>query len=75
MYLKNSPHLEIFRSKGFDVLFMTDPIDEFVVSGMFEFEKKQLKAVGKGDIDFGDEKKEDKKEEEKKKEEFKSLLM
>ena len=72
--LENSPHLEIFRSKGFDVLFMTDPIDEFVVSGMFEFEKKQLKAVGKGDIDFGDEKKEDKKEEEKKKEEFKSLL-
>jgi molecular chaperone HtpG len=72
--LENSPHLEIFRSKGYDVLFMTDPIDEFVISGMFEYDKKQLKAVGKGDIDFGDEKKEDKQNDEKLKEEYKSLL-
>ena len=72
--LENSPHLEIFRSKGYDVLFMTDPIDEFVISGMFEYDKKQIKAVGKGDIDFGDEKKEDKKAEEKLKKEYKSLL-
>ena len=72
--LENSPHLEIFRSKGYDVLFMTDPIDEFVVQGLFEFDKKQLKPVGKGDIDFGEKKKEDKKAEEKLKKEYKSLL-
>ncbi|MCF7791665.1 MAG: molecular chaperone HtpG [Victivallales bacterium] len=72
--LENSPHLEIFRSKGFDVLFMTDPIDEFVASGMFEYEKKQLKAVGKGDIDLGEEKKDDKEKDEDLKKEYNTLL-
>jgi len=74
--LENSPHLEIFRSKGYDVLYMTDPIDEFVVMGMMKYGEKTLKAVGKGEIDFDteEEKKVKKEKEEKAKKEFSSLL-
>ena len=50
--LENSPHLEILRKQNYDVLFMTDPIDEFVVSGIPEYESKKLKSVNKGDVKF-----------------------
>jgi molecular chaperone HtpG len=50
--LENSPHLEFMRSKGFDVLFMTDPIDEWVVQSVPEYSGKKLKAVGKGEIEL-----------------------
>ncbi len=72
--LENSPHLEIFQSKGYDVLFMTDPIDEFVISGLFKYADKDMKAVGKGEINFDSDKKEDKEKEEKTKKEYSSLL-
>jgi molecular chaperone HtpG len=74
--LENSPHLEIFRSKGYDVLYMTDPIDEFVVMGMMQYDKKTIKAVGKGEIDFDseEEKKVKKDKEEKAKKEYSSLI-
>ena len=74
--LENSPHLEIFRSKGFDVLYMTDPIDEFVAMGMFKYGEKTLKAVGKGEIDFDteEEKKQKKEKEEAAQKEYSSLL-
>ena len=72
--LENSPHLEIFRSKGYDVLFMTDPIDEFVVSGLSKYADKDMKAVGKGEINFDSDKEEDKEKEEKTKKEYGSLL-
>ena len=72
--LENSPHLEIFQAKGYDVLFMTDPIDEFVISGFFKYADKDLKAVGKGEINFDSDKKEDKEKEEKVKKEYGSLL-
>jgi len=72
--LENSPHLEIFRSKGFDVLFMTDPIDEFVTMGMFKYNDKDVKAVGKGDIDLDGDDKESKKVKEEIKKEYSSLL-
>ena len=52
---KNSPHLEIFRKKGIEVLLMTDPIDEWVTSHLNEFEGKPLHSVMKGDLDLGDE--------------------
>lgn len=55
--LENSPHLEYFRSKGQDVLFMTDPIDEWVGQSLMEYDKKKLKAVGKGDIELDDDSK------------------
>ncbi len=55
--LENSPHLEFVRSKGFDVLFMTDPIDEFITPNMTEYDGKKLKALGKGDIELDEEEK------------------
>jgi molecular chaperone HtpG len=65
--LEQSPHLEVFRSKGFEVLFMTDPVDEWVVQSLTEYDGKQLKAVDRGDISIDSE--EEKKEKEKKREE------
>ncbi|UDQ96938.1 molecular chaperone HtpG [Lentisphaerota bacterium WC36G] len=52
--LENSPHLEQLKSKGYDVLFMTDPIDEWVVQHIHNYADKKLQAVGKGEIDLGD---------------------
>lgn len=50
---KNSPHLEIFRKKGVEVLLMTDRVDEWMLSFMHEFEGKQLVSVAKGGLDLG----------------------
>jgi molecular chaperone HtpG len=50
---KNSPHLEIFRKKGIEVLLLTDRVDEWVVSHLTEFEGKELVSVAKGDLDLG----------------------
>ena len=56
----NSPLLEAFKSKDYEVLFLTDPFDEFVVHNIISYEDKKLKPIHKGDIDIesGDEKKE-----------------
>ena len=53
--VEQSPHLEAFRKRGWDVLFMVDPIDEWVVKGLTQFDKKQLKSVAHGDLDLGEE--------------------
>ncbi len=50
---RNSPHLEIFRKKGVEVLLLCDPIDEWVASYLTEFEGKPLKSVARGALDFG----------------------
>ncbi len=50
---KNSPHLEIFRKKGLEVLLLTDRVDEWMLSFLTEFEGKQLISVAKGDLDLG----------------------
>lgn len=50
---KNSPHLEIFKQKGIEVLLLTDRVDEWVVSHLFEFDKKSLVSVAKGKLDLG----------------------
>jgi len=50
---KNSPHLEIFRKKGVEVLLLSDRVDEWVVSSLHEFEGKSLQSVAKGDLDLG----------------------
>lgn len=55
--LENSPLLEYFRSKGFDVLFMTDPIDEWVVQSMQQYDKKYLKPISKGELELDEESK------------------
>jgi molecular chaperone HtpG len=74
--LEGSPHMEIFRSKGYEVLFMLDPVDEWVAQSLTEYDGKKLKAVDRGDLDLGSE--EEKKEQEAKKEEqvkqYKDLL-
>lgn len=46
-----SPHIEALRKLGVDVLLLTDPIDEWVVQGLLEFEKKKLKPIHKGDFE------------------------
>lgn len=49
---KNSPHLEIFRSRGIEVLLLADRVDEWVVSHLEEFDGKKLQSVAKGDLDL-----------------------
>ncbi len=50
---KNSPHLEIFRKKGIEVLLLSDRVDEWVASHLTEFDGKSLVSVAKGDLDLG----------------------
>ncbi|MGE5469125.1 MAG: molecular chaperone HtpG [Ignavibacteria bacterium] len=50
---KNSPHLEIFRKKGIEVLLLSDRVDEWVVAHLTEFEGKELVSVAKGGLDLG----------------------
>jgi len=54
----SSPALEFFRKKGYDVLFMTDPIDEWVMQSMYQYDQKYFKSIVKGD--FEDKESEDK---------------
>ncbi|MCK5894842.1 MAG: molecular chaperone HtpG [Endozoicomonadaceae bacterium] len=49
----NSPHLEVFRKKGIEVLLLTERVDEWLMSHMQEFESKQFVDVGRGDLDLG----------------------
>ncbi|WP_206485429.1 molecular chaperone HtpG [Thalassotalea sp. G2M2-11] len=49
---KNSPHLEVFRKKGIEVLLMSDRIDEWLVSHFTEFDGKQLQSVARGGVDL-----------------------
>ena len=55
-----SPHLEVFKTKDIEVLYLVDPIDEWVVQGLTEFDGKKLVNVAKGDLDLGDLSKEEK---------------
>ena len=64
--VKNSPHLEIFRKKGIEVLLLTDRIDEWLMSHLSEYKGKQFVDVARGDLDLGKlEAEEDKQEQEK----------
>ena len=57
---KNSPHLEVFKKKGIEVLLLTDRVDEWLVSHLTEFDGKKLQSVARGTLDIDEE--EDKKE-------------
>ncbi len=71
---KNSPHLEVFRKKGIEVILLSDRVDEWVVSHLSEFEGKQLVSVAKGGLDLGKlEDEAEKKEQESAAGEFKEL--
>ncbi|MFO7810328.1 MAG: molecular chaperone HtpG [Candidatus Delongbacteria bacterium] len=71
--LENSPHLERFQAKDYEVLFFTDPIDEFITNNLDKYDGKDIKSIGKGEIDLGDNEPA-KKEKEKAAKEYKSLL-
>ncbi|GAB7529930.1 molecular chaperone HtpG [Pseudomonas sp. 3A(2025)] len=51
--VKNSPHLEVFRKKGIEVLLLTDRIDEWLMSYLNEFDGKSFVDVARGDLDLG----------------------
>jgi molecular chaperone HtpG len=72
---KNSPHLEIFRKKGVEVLLLSDRVDEWMLSFFPEFEGKSLVSVAKGGLDLGalaDEA--EKKEQKETEEQYKDLI-
>ncbi|GAB2884011.1 molecular chaperone HtpG [Uliginosibacterium flavum] len=72
---KNSPHLEVFRKKGIEVLLLSDRVDEWAISQLTEFDGKQVVSVAKGGLDLGAlENEEEKKKVEEQAEEFKPLL-
>ncbi len=53
--IENSPHLEVPAQKGYEVLYLTDPVDELMVQSVYEFEGKRLKSVTKGRFQLGTE--------------------
>lgn len=55
---KGSPHLEVFSKKGIEVLLLTDPVDEWLVSSLFDYQEKSFKSVSKGDLELSDDEKE-----------------
>ena len=63
----NSPHLENLKEKNYEVLLMSDPIDEWVVQSLTEYDGKKLKSAEKGDLDLD-------KVDEKKKDEYSALF-
>jgi molecular chaperone HtpG len=72
---QHSPHLEIFRKKGIEVLLLSDRVDEWLLGSLTEFEGKKLQSVAKGDLDLGKLEDESEKEQQKKVEdEFKPLV-
>jgi molecular chaperone HtpG len=71
---KNSPHLEVFRKKGVEVLLLTDRVDEWMLSFFNEFDGKPLQSVARGDLDLGALNDEEKQAQEKVGEELKPLV-
>ncbi|MEQ5837071.1 molecular chaperone HtpG [Marinobacter sp. NFXS9] len=72
---KSSPHLEVFRKKGIEVLILSDRIDEWMMGYLTEFDGKQLQDVARGELDLGEEEtEEDKKHQEEATEAHKGLL-
>jgi molecular chaperone HtpG len=71
---KNSPHLEVFRKKGIEVILLSERVDEWLVGHLTEFDGKPLQSVAKGDLDLGKlEDEAEKQEQEKEAGEFKEL--
>ncbi|AIY65798.1 molecular chaperone HtpG [Pseudoalteromonas piratica] len=72
---KSSPHLEIFRKKGIEVLLLSDRVDEWMMSHLTEFDGKQLASITRGDLDLGDlDDEESKKEQEASEKEVEGLI-
>jgi molecular chaperone HtpG len=72
---RNSPHLEVFRKKGVEVLLLSDRVDEWLAAHLTEFEGKELQSVAKGRLDLGKlEDEQEKEDQEKEAGEFKDLV-
>jgi len=72
---KNSPHLEVLRKKGIEVLLLSDRVDEWLLSHLPEYDGKAFISVTQGDLDLGKlDTEEDKKEQEKQETEFASFI-
>ena len=73
--VKNSPHLELFKKKGIEVILMHDRVDEWMMSYLSEYDGKSFVNIAKGELDLGDlEDKEDKEKAEKAAKDYESLL-
>ncbi len=70
----NSPHLEAFKAKGYEVLLLTDPVDEVWVGLVPEFEGKPLQSVAKGEVDLNSEEGKSEAEREEQEKDFADLL-
>ncbi|MCK5830984.1 MAG: molecular chaperone HtpG [Methylococcales bacterium] len=72
---KNSPHLEIFRKKGIEVILMADRVDEWLISNLTDFDGKHLQSVAKGELDLDKlDTEEDKKEKEETSKSFEAVI-
>ncbi|MCG7870006.1 MAG: molecular chaperone HtpG, partial [Candidatus Thiodiazotropha taylori] len=70
-----SPHLEVLKKKGIEVLLLSDRVDEWLVTSLTEFDGKTLQSVAKGELDLGElDDKEEQESQEKQTEEHKALL-
>jgi molecular chaperone HtpG len=58
--VENSPHLEIFKEKGYETLYLVEPVDELLVQSLTSYKSKTLKSVGKGTIKLGSEEEKEK---------------
>ncbi|SCL22610.1 molecular chaperone HtpG [Micromonospora pallida] len=74
--IENSPHMEAFRAKGYEVLVLTDPVDEVWIERVGEFDGRPLRSIAKGqvDLDTEEEKKTAEPEREQQRKDFESLL-
>ena len=74
--IENSPHLEAVKQKGYEVLYLSDPVDELMVQHLYDFEEKKLKSLNKGTMQMGTDEERAKAQEELKvkQEEYKDLL-
>jgi molecular chaperone HtpG len=52
--VENSPHLEAFKERGYEALYLTEPVDELLVQSLWDYEGKKLKSAGKGALKLGD---------------------
>jgi len=69
--IEHSPHMEAFRAKGFEVLILTDPIDEMWVDAGTGFDGKQFQSIAKGEVDLSDD---DEEKNEERKKDFEAFL-
>lgn len=74
--VQNSPHLEAFKDKGYEVLYFTDPVDDIWLQSVFDYKEKTLQSVGKGEAELGteEEKKQAEESRKEKQETYNSLL-